>query len=380
MGSGVKSTGDSEFRIQNSELGLATQDARSLFARVLRGEVAQVPPIWLMRQAGRYHSHYQRLRARHSFDALCRTPELSAEVAMGPVSDFDFDAAILFSDLLFPLEALGFGLSYDAGPPKLDGSLTLDRVASFRPQPEALERLDFQRQAMLATRARLSPDKGLIGFVGGPWTLFVYAVEGTHAGALARSKSSLDLYRAFADRMVPLIIENIRLQFQGGADVVMVFDTAAGELGPDEFQRSIAGDLETMARAFPQQLGYYAKGRAHDVLRSKGPRSGVRARSGVRESPWGGYGFDASWDLAQVLSEPHDGFVQGNFDQVLLKLTGLELEREIDRFLEPLRELDAADRRGWICGLGHGVLPGTPEESVRTFVTRVRETFARRAG
>lgn len=348
---------NSEFGIQNSKLGLATQDARGLFARVLRGEVVPVPPIWLMRQAGRYHGHYQQLRARHSFDALCRTPELAADVAMGPVSDFDFDAAILFSDLLFPLEAVGFGLSYDAGPPRLDGSLTFDRVGAFRPQPEALDRLDFQRQAMLATRARLSPDKGLIGFVGGPWTLFVYAVEGTHAGALARSKSSMDLYRAFADRMVPLLVENIRLQFQGGADVVMVFDTAAGELGPDDFQRSIAGDLETMARAFPQQLGYYAKGR--------------RRPSG----PFAGFGFDAQWNLAETLRQPHEGFVQGNFDQVLLKLTGDELDGALDRFLAPLRALSAQDRRGWICGLGHGVLPGTPEESVRTFVTRVRRSF-----
>src|SRR5215471_4005089 len=121
-----------------------------------------------MRQAGRYHRPYQQLRARYSFDTLCRTPELSAEVALGPVLDFDFDAAILFSDLLFPLEALGFGLSYDDGPPKLDGSLTLERVGAFRPLDEALARLTFQRDAMAATRARLPRDKGLIGFVGGP--------------------------------------------------------------------------------------------------------------------------------------------------------------------------------------------------------------------
>ena len=102
--------------------------------------------------------------------------------------DFDFDAAILFSDLLFPLEALGFGLSYDDGPPRLDGSLTFDRVAQFRPLPDALERLRFQGEAMHATRARLPADKALLGFVGGPWTLFVYAVEGTHAGPLSRAK------------------------------------------------------------------------------------------------------------------------------------------------------------------------------------------------
>src|SRR5712672_4159429 len=95
------------------------------------------PPVWFMRQAGRYHRHYQRLRARHEFIDLCKQPELAAQVTMGPIDDFDFDAAILFSDLLFPLEALGFGLSYDDGPPKLDGSLTPERLNTFRPIEEA---------------------------------------------------------------------------------------------------------------------------------------------------------------------------------------------------------------------------------------------------
>lgn len=323
----------------------------------------ETPPIWLMRQAGRYHAPYQKLRAKHRFETLCREPELAAEVAMGPILDFDFDAAILFSDLLFPLEALGFGLSYDEGPPKLDGSLTNERLARFRPMDEALARLAFQGDAMRATRARLSSDKGLIGFVGGPWTLFVYAVEGTHAGRLARAKASLDLYRAFADRMTPLLIENIRLQFEGGADIVMIFDTAAGELAPETFHAAIADDITAMLRAFPQRLGYYAKGFRPAHL---GPFLDEAA----------GLGVDMNWDLPGALTNPsRAGFLQGNFDPESLKLTGRALDEALERFLSPLRPLDADARRGWICGLGHGVLPGTPESSVRTFVERVRDTF-----
>jgi uroporphyrinogen decarboxylase len=334
-----------------------------LFHRTLRGEAVAAPPIWLMRQAGRYHTPYQRLRAQHRFETLCREPELAAEVAMGPVLDFDFDAAILFSDLLFPLEALGFGLSYDEGPPKLDGSLTLDRLARFRSMEDALARLAFQGEAMRATRARLAPDKGLLGFVGGPWTLFVYAIEGTHAGKLARAKSSLDLYRAFADRMTPLLIENIRLQFDGGADIVMIFDTAAGELAPDVFQAAIASDLAKMISAFPQRLGYYAKGFRPEHL-------------GAFMEDAAGLGVDMHWDLASAIANPaRKGFIQGNFDPESLKLTGKALDDALGRFLLPLRALDANARRGWICGLGHGVLPGTPEQSVRTFVSKVREAF-----
>lgn len=338
----------------------------SRFLEAVRLERVQVPPIWLMRQAGRYHAPYQKLRAEHSFEALCRTPELAAEVAMGPIRDFDFDAAILFSDLLFPLEALGFGLSYADGPPKLDGRLAPERIETLRPQDAALASLTFQRDALAATRAALPLAKGLLGFVGGPWTLFVYAVEGTHAGAIETAKASLDLYHAFAARLVPLLIANIRLQFEGGADIVMVFDTAAGELKPEAFGAEVAADLGAIADAFPGRLGYYAKGlRPAHVIRGK-----------LAEQPWAGYGLDSHWNLAQTLTAPRTGFVQGNLDPQSLLLRGSELRLEIRRFLEPLRVLDADARRGWICGLGHGVLPNTPEHGVRTFVEMVRETFA----
>jgi len=338
------------------------------FLRALAGEPLDVPPIWLMRQAGRYQARYQALRAMHSFEELCRVPELSAEVALGPVIDFDFDAAILFSDLLFPLEALGFGLSYDEGPPKLDGSLTFERIDAFRPLDEALARLRFQRDAMAATRARLPRDKGLIGFVGGPWTLFVYAVEGTHAGSLERSKAARAMYRAFADRVTPLLQENVRLQLDGGADVVMVFDTAAGEVAPDAFARDVALDLGVLARTFPQRLGYYAKGLQPAHLSASGWDVA---------SPWAGLGLDWQWDLAGALaSRKRTGFVQGNFDPARLVTNGRALNDDIARFVAPLQQLNSHDRRGWICGLGHGVLPNTPEANVRTFVNLVRESFA----
>jgi len=337
-----------------------------LFRQTVDGAVVRVPPIWLMRQAGRYHTPYQRLRARYAFEDLCRRPELSAEVAMGPIDDFDFDAAILFSDLLFPLEALGFGLSYEAGPPKLDGRLTHERVAAFRPIEDAIERLRFQREAMIATRARLPKDKGLIGFVGGPWTLFVYAVEGTHAGPLADAKASFDLYRAFADRMVPLLVENIALQFAGGADVVMVLDTAAGELDPATFVRHELGDLAALAHAYPGRLGYFAKG----VKNSHSTR-------GLTTLPWAGVGLDSSADLTSSLTaRGRSGFVQGNFDPDRLAGDRDCADSHLRSFLAPIRRLTPEERRGWICGLGHGVLPRTPESNVRLFVDRVREAFA----
>ena len=341
-------------------------EVKNTFQRALLGEPLRVPPIWMMRQAGRYHRAYQDLRREHGFEELCRVPALAAEVAMGPIRDFDFDAAILFSDLLFPLEALGMSLSYDEGPPRLDGPLDADRIARCRSLEEALSRLRFQADAVALTRRLLPAEKGLIGFVGGPWTLFVYAMEGSHAGAMRVAKSSWQLYRQFAAKMVPLIRATIARQLQAGADVVMVLDTAAGELPPAYFDRDVAPGLVDLARAFPGQLGYYAKA-AHPSLYT----------SSMTAAPWGGVGIDSRWDLASALAQPgRKGFVQGNFDPAWLFLPHDDLVAAIAQFLAPIRALDAHQRRGWICGLGHGVLPGTPESAVRTFVTSVREAFA----
>lgn len=336
------------------------------FARTLRGELTPVPPIWMMRQAGRYQQRYQAMRARHSFDTLCRQPELSAEVAMGSIEDFDFDAAILFSDLLFPLEALGFGLSYDEGPPKLDGHLTHERIDAFRPWRDAAPLLRFQGDAVAATRERLGRDKGLIGFVGGPWTLFVYAVEGSHAGALATAKSSPDLYARFAAVCVPLLVETIRMQLDAGADVVMIFDTAAGELASETFAEFIAPDLAALAASFPGRIGYYAKASHPDQFKAP-----VFAAA-----PWSGIGVDARWSLPDLLASRRQGFVQGNFDPALMLLPETQFRLALRMYLEPLQALTPELRRGWICGLGHGVLPRTPEAHVRAFVDAVREAFA----
>jgi uroporphyrinogen decarboxylase len=337
------------------------------FTGALAGDVQDVPPIWLMRQAGRYQKAYQAFRQQHSFEQLCRTPHLSAKVALAAVDDFDFDAAILFSDLLFPLDALGFGLSYDDGGPRLARSLTPEMLATMPSIDVTLDDLSFQADALRETRQALPADKGLIGFVGGPWTLFVYALEGRHTGTLTRSKSSFALYQQFARVIVPLIAGQICAQVEAGADVVMVFDTAAGELAPSDFRRELSGDLTRLAEAAAGRVGYYAR-----ALHPAHLDDGV-----TMTGPWAGLGVDWRWHLPELMRSPgRRGFVQGNFDPALLHLTGGALDRALDAFLDPFAAMTPAERRGWICGLGHGVLPGTPEASVRTFVNTVRRRLA----
>lgn len=322
------------------------------------------PPVWMMRQAGRYHKHYQALKQKYDFITLCKQPELAAEVALGPIQDFDFDVSILFSDLLFPLEALGLGLAYDPGP-KLDRALTPEVLEELNSKEEALEQLQFQKKAVQATRQVLPKDKSLIGFVGGPWTLFTYAVEGAHKGSLATAKTQLALYRSFSEILVPLLKENIRLQLEGGAELVMIFDTAAGEVSADYFRHELEGHLTQLATAFPGRVGYYSKGTLPEHLE--------RLRS---ESTFAGFGFDHRWELPRILEQTSRGFTQGNFDQALLFADKDQFKTILNGYLENFQRLSPEQRAGWVCGLGHGVLPKTPEENVRYFVQRVREVFA----
>lgn len=336
---------------------------KNLFQKALGREKNQVPPIWMMRQAGRYHSHYQNLKTKYSFMDLCLNPELAAEVAMGPVQDFDFDAAILFSDILFPLKALGMPLDYTDAGPQLGFQLNPENFKTLKEPVAASQEMAFQKTALRLTRERLSAEKGLIGFIGGPWTLFVYAMEGSHAGNLLRSKTSWGLWQDFSKVIAKFLKENIRLQLDGGADVVMIFDTAAGELSPSIFQSQVQPVLMELAQTFPGKIGYYSRGTQDAHFSPE-----------FKKAPWVGQGFDHRNDLISKLSGA-SGFVQGNFDQSLLHLEPSEFKKVFAEYLKPFQNLSAEERRGWVCGLGHGVLPKTPETNVRAFVDIVRRSF-----
>ncbi|MBK9039860.1 MAG: uroporphyrinogen decarboxylase [Bdellovibrionales bacterium] len=338
--------------------------ANKRFTNALARIPQEIPPIWMMRQAGRYHSHYQKLKEKYSFMELCKIPELAAETAMGPIEDFDFDISILFSDLLFPLEALGMGLTYSPGP-QLEWRLSEKTIGKLLPVDDAIGAMEFQREALRATRARLPSDKSLIGFVGGPWTLFGYAVEGSHKGGLGEAKSLWHLFPRFNEIILSFLEKNIELQLDGGAEVVMVLDTAAGELSPFLFSQGVAPGIISLAKRFPGQLGYYShhtqKAHLLPILES--------------EVTLAGFGFDHRWELSSLFGLSQIGFIQGNFDQSLLFSRSDCFSKRLDEFLAPFLEMSPEMRAGWVCGLGHGILPATPEENVREFVRRVREVF-----
>ncbi len=340
----------------------------TLFQTALERRNDERAPVWFMRQAGRYHSHYQALRRAHSFMDLCRKPEIACEAALGPVRDFGFDAAILFSDLLFPLEAMGMPLEYAPGP-KL-GGLLRDREGLSRLQGgSALARkLDFQAQALALTRSALDPSKGLLGFVGGPWTLFAYATDGTHQNGIPSAREGLrdGRFEGFCEKLMDLLAANMAAQARAGADVVAVLDTCAGELSPEEFGARLAPAL----RAVLERYG--AAGTGVPVLYySRG--TDARHWRSLEDLPIAAIGLDWRQDLVETLERHSDRWaVQGNVDPDWLFLPRPELEARLRDYFTRVCRLPQAKRRGWICGLGHGVKPGTPVESVRTFLQHAR--------
>jgi uroporphyrinogen decarboxylase len=253
------------------------------------------------------------------------------------------------------------GLEYTDRGPQLGWNLNRTTISQMRPLEEAWPNLWFQGEAVSATRHRLPADRSLIGFVGGPWTLFVYAVEGSHKGPLVESKKLLSLFPRFCETVVPLLARNIALQLDNGAELVMIFDTAAGELPPGIFEAEIVPQLQMLTQR-NGRVGYYSQATQPAHLR----------HPLFTEGGFAGVGIDHRWNLSEAFDLFPHGFVQGNFDQALLLCDRGELKKHLQRYLESLTNRATP---GWICGLGHGVLPATPQENVRLFVDTVREVM-----
>jgi uroporphyrinogen decarboxylase len=343
----------------------------NLFRQTIRLENFDRPPVWFMRQAGRYHTHYQKLKETNSFMDVCKKPEVACEAALGPVEDFGFDAAILFSDLLFPLEAMGMGLEYSPGPVLAWHVETVADAERLLSGADLAQQLTFQADAMRLTRARLPDSKGLLGFVGGPLTLYCYAVEGSHKGELESSRRGLTdgRYAVFCDKLNDLLIENMVLQAEAGADTIAILDTCAGELSPDEFREFAVPALAKVMEGFKARcpdtpISYYSKGTNDEHWEA------------LIDLPISCLGIDWNHNIAKVLHDWSDRWaIQGNVDPDWLFLDEAELSRRLRKVFSEVKALPPSDRRGWVCGLGHGILPKTPEENVRTFLKIQKEFF-----
>lgn len=325
-------------------------------------------PVWFMRQAGRYHSHYQGIKKNSDFMSMCKNPELACEVTLGPIQDFGFNAAILFSDLLFPLEQLGMGLSYHSGPPTLEWHLqSPDDVKKLKIKAPAEEFYKFQGDACKLLRERLPKDVTLLGFVGAPFTLYTYAVEGSHAGNLVSAKQGLfdGRFEAFTKILLPELLKEMLIQAKNGAQAIALFDTAAGELCVSDYKEFIVPKISALLKEFKEQSP-----KTKVIYYSKHTQAGfIKALDLLSIDV---IGVDWRCDLVEIqkLLPPHV-FIQGNLDPAWLHLPWEILEKKASAYYKDLKDR-GLDFKRWTAGLGHGVLIQTPETNVRNLVKLIQ--------
>ena len=334
--------------------------ANQRFVNAIRLKEQNIPPIWFMRQAGRYHSHYQNLKKKYSFEELCKTPELAAEVAVGPVNEFDFDIAILFSDILFILEALGMDLKFDPGP-ILSQELNHDNWKKYQDLEKAIDFLEFQKNALKITKTKLPKNKSIIGFVGGPWTILNYAMGKKNLIDFVENKFPLTFLE---QTLVPLLIKNIDLQIDGGAEVVMILDSGLENIGNKNFEIYISEILKELCKNNHDKIAYYARGIDNETYNK------------ICNLNFIGLGCDSSIDLPKLLKNNNNKFFQGNFDEKKILYNKNDLKKELDIFCDKFLQLSLKERTGWICGLGHGINKDTSEENVHLFIQTIRKRFS----
>jgi len=327
-------------------------------------------PVWFMRQAGRYHHHYQGIRQKHEFMEMCKSPELARDITLGPIDDFNFDAAILFSDLLFPLEQFGMGLTYNPAPTLKFTLNSMDDLKKLKVQTPSTQFYDFQKQALALIKKELNPEKTLLGFVGAPFTLYTYAVEGAHSGNLLESKLGLydGRFKCFMEILIPNLLEQMKLQVDGGADAICLFDTAAGELCLKDYQQFVVPEINFLTGALKKQyphikIIYYAKLTHQSYMHA------------LEDDHIDVLGVDWRHDLADLLKTfGRNYYIQGNFDPCWLHLPWEVLEKNLEGLFHQVQDKNAPLNK-WICGLGHGVLPQTPQENVKRAVQLIQQTF-----
>ena len=327
-----------------------------LFINAINRIKQPTPPIWFMRQAGRYHNHYQKLKEKYSFEELCKIPDLASEVACGPVNEFDFDLAILFSDILFPLEGLGMSLSFNPGP-QFKEFINKDNVSKFSNIEKAIEHMEFKKKAIELTLEKLPPNKSLIGFVGGLWTLFRFATN-KNINDFKFEKYHSEFIKNI---LLPLIKKNIELQIEAGAEVVMIFDSGLLNIDKKFFESQYIFLIKNIAETFPKKIGYYAKGKNLEDIKK------------LFDTSLAGIALDSTINIKEAFSIYKSGFIQGNFDESKLLLNKSELSKEINEYCDSICKID--NTAGWVCGLGHGINKNTPEENVHLFIDIIRKRF-----
>jgi uroporphyrinogen decarboxylase len=332
------------------------------FLSACRGRPVPHTPVWIMRQAGRYLPEYRAVREKVGFLALTKTPELAAEVTLQPIRRFEMDAAILFSDIMTPVEGMGIRLDFDPGP-VIENPVRTPAHAEALRVADPHETVPFVMETIRILRGELPPSAPLIGFAGAPWTLFCYVVEGKGSKTFIRAKSFLfaepEASRVLLDKLADTMTAYLRAQAEAGAQALMLFDSWAGLLSPHEFR---AFALPAVQRTLGG-LGNL------DVPLIYFPNNGSTLLEDARASGAHVMGIDWRTPLSRArrILGPELA-VQGNLDPAALFAPREALGGEIRRVLE-----EAGDEPGHIFNLGHGIERHTDPDAVAYLVERVHE-------
>ena len=337
---------------------------RQRFLAALAGTPHDRPPVWLMRQAGRYLPGYRAIRAQHSFWDLCYSPELTTQAALEPLELFKLDAAIVFSDILVVLNALGLDVSFGKGEgPKVAHPLRSASDLAAWNTKNVMSRLEYLPAAVAHLKRTLNGSHGILGFAGAPFTLFCYAVDGGSSDDFRHARTMLhqqpELARKALDTIADVVVELVLAQVEAGTDAVQLFDTWGGLLSRDEYQRFCVPALQ----------------RAFSALKKKGVPTILFARGGSHLLPilgdTGADGLSLDWrmDWTEVRKMYPTHLLQGNIDPLLLLAGDDSVRAATRKLLSDMKSAGNWERS--IVNLGHGIVPETPSSAVSALCDEV---------
>lgn len=339
-----------------------SQLKNDLLLRALRGEKTERTPVWMMRQAGRYLPDYMKLKEKYSFFERCQTPELATEITIQPVEQVGVDAAIIFSDILVVPQAMGLEVQMLEGkgpllPNPIKNASDLQRIHV----PEVDETLGYVFDALRLTKKTLDGRVPLIGFAGAPWTLLCYMVQGKGSKTFDEAKAFCYTQPETAHRLLQMITDTtiayLKGQVRAGVDVVQIFDSWGGLLGPDDF--------ENLSLRYIRQIVAALKEEVLTIIFAKGAWSSLEGMAAT-----GAHGLGIDWCIRPAMARQLAGAnvtLQGNFDPAKLMSPIPVIQREVKVMM------DAFKGTRHIANLGHGILPDVPVDHARAFIQAVKD-------
>ncbi|MGD9682269.1 MAG: uroporphyrinogen decarboxylase [Candidatus Obscuribacterales bacterium] len=340
----------------------------STILKAFRREPTERTPVWLMRQAGRYQKEYREIREKVDFLTLCKTPELASEVTVMAVRQLDVDAAIIFADILLPMESFDLGLRFEKGDgPVIERPIASGADVERLPDPDAAADLDYVCQSIRLTCKELGEEVPLIGFAGAPFTVASYAIEGGSSRSFEKTKTFMhsqpDAWRLLMNKLVAFTSDYLKAQIAAGARAVQIFDSWVGCLSPLDFEVYVETWLKTLILTIDGAVPviYFSTtsaGLLPCISRLGADVIGVDWRVPIDDA-WRTIGYDHA--------------IQGNLDPMVLLCERSTILRHVEDIL-----WKADGRPGHVFNLGHGILPGTPVDNVRYLVETVRELSDRR--